>query len=128
MKESGLPNWAKTPDLNSKDPKQPEIIEEETPGNKKEPFSKRRDSSGSANGKRKDSAEESKQKVEVKTPQQTIATPKKTPSKEKTLQEKSPLKSPPSPSKTVPPGSPSKQRRGMVRSESAQVTCKQGRQ
>ena len=123
MKESGLPNWAKTPDLNSKDLKQPEIIEEEAPV-KKEPFSKRRDSSGSANGKRKDSAE-SKQKVEVKTPQQTpvkatMATPKKTPSKDKTL-EKSPLKSPPSPSKIVAPGSPSKQRRGMIRSESAQV-------
>ena len=105
MKESGLPNWAKTPD--SKDPKQPgttAIIEEESSPVKKEPFSKRRDSSESANGKRKNSAE-TKQKVEAKTPQTPIkasGTPKKTPTKEKTL-EKSPLKSPPSPSKVFVP-------------------------
>ena len=100
MKESGLPNWAKTPDLNSKDLKQAEIIEEEAPV-KKEPFSKRRDSSESANGKRKDSAETTKPQVEVKTPQIPVkanGTPQKTPAKEKTL-EKSPVKSPPSPSK-----------------------------
>ena len=101
MKESGLPNWAKTPD--SKEAKQggtTAIIEEEGVPVKKEPFSKRRDSSESANGKRKDSGE-SKPKVEAKTPQTPVkaaATPKKTPAKEKAL-EKSPLKSPPSPSK-----------------------------
>ena len=128
MKESGLPNWAKTPD--SKDPKQPgttAIIEEESSPVKKEPFSKRRDSSESANGKRKNSAE-TKQKVEAKTPQTPVkasGTPKKTPTKEKTL-EKSPLKSPPSPSKVpTAPGSPAKQRRSnLVRSESAQVVFK----
>ena len=105
MKESGLPNWAKTPD--SKEAKQAgttAIIEEEGQAPvKKEPFSKRRDSSESANGKRKDSGETTKpkDKVEVKTPQTPVkasGTPKKTPAKEKTL-EKSPVKSPPSPSK-----------------------------
>ena len=106
MKESGLPNWAKTPD--SKEAKQPAgttaIIEEEGQAPvKKEAFSKRRDSSESANGKRKDSGETTKpkDKVEVKTPQTPVkanGTPKKSPAKEKTL-EKSPLKSPPSPSK-----------------------------
>ena len=103
MKESGLPNWAKTPD--SKEAKQAgttAIIEEEGQGPvKKEPFSKRRDSSESANGKRKDSAETTKPQVEVKTPQIPVkanGTPQKTPTKEKTL-EKSPVKSPPSPSK-----------------------------
>ena len=100
MKESGLPNWAKTPD--SKEAKQggtTAIIEEEGVPVKKEPFSKRRDSSESANGKRKDSGE-SKPKAEAKTPQTPVkaaATPKKTPAKEKTA-EKSPLKRPPSPS------------------------------
>ena len=114
---------------------------------KKEPFSKRRDSSESKNGNRKDSSESNKQqKVENKTPQTPIApTPKKEPSKDRTF-DKSPLKTPPSPSKvprspsksaaapgspkkttTAPespskiPGSPAKQRRGLVRSESAQV-------
>ena len=104
MKESGLPNWAKTPD--SKEAKQPAgttaIIEEEGQAPvKKEAFSKRRDSSESANGKRKDSAETTKPQVEVKTPQIPVkanGTPQKTPAKEKTL-EKSPVKSPPSPSK-----------------------------
>ena len=106
MKESGLPNWAKTPD--SKEAKQSAgttaIIEEEGQGPvKKEAFSKRRDSSESANGKRKDSGETTKpkDKVEVKSPQTPVkanGTPKKSPAKEKTL-EKSPLKSPPSPSK-----------------------------
>ena len=116
MKESGLPNWAKTPD--TKEPLKQNgetttgIIEEEIV--KKEAFSKkRRDSSESANGKRKDSAEtkkadaknsaeSEKPKVEAKTPQTPVKateTPKKTPLKEKNL-EKSPLKSsPPSPSK-----------------------------
>ena len=116
MKESGLPNWAKTPD--SKEPLKQNgettgIIEEEIV--KKEPFSKkRRDSSESANGKRKDSAEtkkadakkvdsaeSEKPKVEAKTPQTPVKateTLKKTPLKEKNL-EKSPLKSLPSPSK-----------------------------
>ena len=118
MKESGLPNWAKTPD--SKEPLKQNgttgIIEEEsTPIFKKEPFSKKqRDSSESSNGKRKDSAETKKAdakkvdsaeseklKVEAKTPQTPVKateTLKKTPLKEKNL-EKSPLKSPPSPSK-----------------------------
>ena len=104
MKESGLPNWAKTPD--SKEAKQAAgttaIIEEEGQAPvKKEAFSKRRDSSESANGKRKDSAETTKPQVEVKTPQIPVkanGTPQKTLAKEKTL-EKSPVKSPPSPSK-----------------------------
>ena len=156
LKESGLPNWAKTPDskLESKPPGSA-IIEEEALV-KKEPYSKRRDSSESTNGKRKDSGGggEAKQKVEAKTQIQTpvkaIATTKKTPAKDKTI-EKSPLKSPqkektqekprlktpqspakvaspgsakvanPGSVKVASPGSPAKQRRGMVRSESAQV-------
>ena len=183
MKEVGLPNWAKTPDLNSKDQKQNPgttnpIIEEETQV-KKEPFSKRRDSNESANRKaRRDSAETKQQKVETaKTPQTpvkaTSATPKKTSLPKEKNVEKSPLKTPPSPSKVAAPrdtfsnnilkkhftkihfkctlkkytiqnhtfqksalksppspskaaaapGSPSKQRRGLVRSESAQVPC-----
>ena len=93
MKESGLPNWAKTPD--SKEAKQAgttAIIEEEGQAPvKKEPFSKRRDSSESANGKRKDSGETTKpkDKVEVKSPQTPVkvnGTPKKSPVKEKTLE------------------------------------------
>ena len=154
LKESGLPNWAKTPDINGKESKQTAPVIEEEAKAKKEPFSKRRDSSESKNGNRKDSSESNKQqKVENKTPQTPIApTPKKEPSKDRTF-DKSPLKTPPSPSKvprspsksaaapgspkktrTAPespakipgspakiPGSPAKQRRGLVRSESAQV-------
>ena len=153
LKESGLPNWAKTPEINGKESKQAApVIEEETKA-KKEPFSKRRDSSESKNGNRKDSSDSNKQqKVENKTPQTPSApTPKKEPSKDRTF-DKSPLKTPPSPSKVprspsksaaapgspkkttasespskIPgspakiPGSPAKQRRGLVRSESAQV-------